>query len=219
MFDSYRLDLDVERLVGGIPKHPEIVKRWQEARWKDNPILQVGDPATPEEAAERTIELLGDQISDEEKGIWTTFVEHPDGGFAIESRQVKAMLKEAANVLRTMLPVHGKVIPLRARLAERVFVEPNLLPVTGVLNDDGELPTGTIERPIHVMTARGPRTALKRTDYIDRAQITCTLKVLKDGMFDEKLLVPILDYATKNGLGTDRSQGAGVFTYTLTRES
>src|SRR5262245_33503995 len=99
MWKHYQLDLDVDRLVGGIPKNPEIVKRWQEARWNDKAKLLPGDPTTPEEAAELTVEMLGEQMEAEEKGVWTGFVEHPDGGLGFEGRNVKAMLKESANIL------------------------------------------------------------------------------------------------------------------------
>lgn len=212
MFSTYRLDLNVDRLVGGIPRHPEIVRRWQEARWPDRPKLIDGDPATPEEAAARTVELLGEQVHEEVAGIWTGFVEHPEGGLAIEGRQIKAMFKESANILRTMIKINGKIIPLRARIAERVFVAERLISL-GLAQ-----PTGTIERPIHVMTAQGPRTALKRTDYVDDAKITCHLKVLQDGLITQSILDQILTHASLNGVGTDRSQGAGTFAYVLTPE-
>lgn len=213
MYRCYTLTMHVERLVGGIPRHPEIVKRWQEARFpRDKSKLGNGDPQTPGEAADRTVDTLGDQaITDEDvEGIWTGFMEYPGGGIAIEGRQVKAMLKESANVLKALLPVRGKPIPLRARLAERVFVLDRFILV-------GDEPTGTVERAIHVMTAQGPRTALKRTDYVDDAVVVCTLKVLDDGIINDERLTAILDHASLNGLGTDRSQGNGTFTYDLAK--
>jgi hypothetical protein len=217
MFRNYRLELVVDRLVGGIPRHPDIVRRWQETRWPDRPKLKDGDPLTPQEAADRTIELLGEQVHEEVAGIWTGFVESEDGGIAIEGRQVKAMFKESANILRTMIKVGGKTIPLRARVAERVFVTDSLIAIDGTPNPEtGKLPTGTIERPIHVMTAQGPRTALKRTDYVDKAIVGCDLKVLDDGMITTEILDQILTHAALNGIGTDRSQGAGMFQYVLT---
>lgn len=212
MFSTFRLDQVVDRLVGGTPRHPSVVEKWQAARWPDKQSkLLEGDPENPVEAAERTVELLGEQVSEEVAGIWTGFLEHPDGGLAWEARQIKAMLKESANILRTMIKVGGKTIPLRARIAERVFPQPNLIQL-GV-----DQPTGTIERPIHVMTAQGPRTALKRTDYVDHAKVTSNLRVLNDGLITDAILRDILDHASLNGMGTDRSQGAGTFTYTLTK--
>lgn len=214
MWVEYDLELNVTRIIGGIPRHPSVVQRWQEARWPDLASkLQPGDPANPTEAAEITVEGLGSQaLSEAEvKGIWTGFMER-DGQLVIEARQVKAMLKESANIVRTMAPmqVRGKVIPLRARLAERVFVHPLWIPL-GVAE-----PTDTIERPLHVMTAQGPRTALKRTDYVDDAKLVCELRVLNDGVISEAMLRFILDHAAENGVGADRSQGSGTFEYTLT---
>lgn len=214
MWTYYDLSLTVEELVGGLPKHPEIVKRWQEARWpaKDS-VLQPGDPGTPAEAAERTVEALGGQSldpGDEIAGIWTGFAER-NGALVLESRQVKAMLKESANILRPLLPVRGKVIPLRNKLAERVFVSPRFIPL-GVTE-----PTEVRERPIHVMTARGPRTALKKTDVVLDAKIACQLKVLDDGIISEEILRAILDHASVNGIGTDRSLGMGVFEFDLVK--
>lgn len=215
MWNYYDLTMTVDTLVGGTPKHPEIVQRWQEARWPKNParVLQPGDPQTPAEAADVTVELLGDQAigDDEVQGIWTGFVTTDDGELAVEARQVKAMFKESANILRTMLKVGGKVIPLRAKLAERLFVAPKLIGL-GVRE-----PSDTTERPIHVMTARGPRTALKRTDLVRDAKVAVELRVLDDGIITEHILRSILEHAAVNGFGTDRSQGNGTFQWELAR--
>lgn len=215
MWTEYDLVLEVDTLVGGIPKHPEIVKRWQEAKWPTNPAtkLKEDDPATPADAAGITIAMLGEQAIDPEEkvaGIWTGFVES-DGALAIESRTVKAMLKESANIMKTLLPVGGKPIPLRSKLAERVFVHPHFISL------DRSEPDEVVERPIHVMTPMGPRTALKRTDICRKVSVVCVLRVLNDGVISENILRGILDHASENGLGTDRSQGNGVFSYTLSK--
>lgn len=216
MFRNYELTLHVDRLVGGIPKHPAIIKRWQEAHLSG----RAGEPSA-EDATDATLELLGSQAIDPEEmvaGVWTGFVTDADADdvLAIESRLIKAMLKESANIVRVLpeAQVRGKPVPLRARLAERVFVTPKLIR----LEKDGKAITEaeSSERPIHVMTAQGPRTALKRTDYVDDVDVTCTLEVLDDGVITEKILRLVLDHAARNGLGTDRSQGNGTFSYDLT---
>lgn len=214
MFIDYALTMYIDRLVGGIPRHPELVKRWQEAKFPESQArLEAGDPKTAEEATDRTVEALGAQALEEEaEKVWTGFIE-ADGFLAIESRQIKAMLKESANIIRTMVRLPNQRSntppPLRARVAERVFVTPNKV-VLSVRE-----PTGTVERPIHVMTQQGPRTALKRTDYVDDAEIRAKLRVLDDGLITEDILRMILDHASLNGIGTDRSQGNGTFTYKL----
>lgn len=216
MWNLYDLDLHVDRLVGGIPKHPEIVKRWQEAKWPTNPArsLQPGDPATPDEAADATVALLGAQAFDADEkvaGIWTGFAMAADE-LAIEARNVKAMLKESANICKPLLPTSktDKTQAWKSKVAERVFVEPLLIPL-------GRTEAETSEKPIHVMTAQGPRTALKRTDFLTDVHVVCVLKVLNDGLVTEEVLSVLLEHASVNGIGTDRSQGNGTFTFKLAR--
>lgn len=209
MWNEFNLDMLVDCLVGGIPRHPEIVRRWQEAKWPASPP----DGLTVDDAVAETVAELGSQAmsDDDVSSIWTGFAER-DGQLVLEERNVKAMLKESANIVKTMpdAQVRGKAIPLRSKLAERVFVGPKWIPL-GVAQ-----PSESIERPIHVMTRLGPRTALKRTDVIRDVKVSCVLSVLDDGVITEKILRTILDHASRNGLGTDRSQGNGTFGYTIT---
>jgi hypothetical protein len=215
VFDNYELVLHVDRLVGGIPKHPTLIKRWQEAHLKGSE----GEP-TAEAATDATLNLLGSQAMDPDEvieGVWTGFVTIGGKSIALENRNVKAMLKESANIVKTLkdAQVKGKEVPLRARLAERVFVRPRLIQIMRISDQSGITEPESVERPIHVMTMRGPRTALKRTDFVEDVTLTCQLEVLDDGVITEKILRVILDHASRNGLGTDRSTGAGTFTYEL----
>lgn len=216
MFKEYTLVMHVDSLHGGIPKHPEIVRRWQEANWPANPsALKEGDPTTPQDAADKTVDLLGEGALDAEEkiqGIWTGFVQQGDT-VMVESRQIKAMLKESANIIKNLPELRntkGKAPYLRAQLAERVFPKEKLIRIGTTADVQVE------ERPIHVMTRQGPRAALKRVDLLEKATVECTLMVLEDGVITEDLLRVILDHASYNGFGTDRSQGNGTFTYELT---
>lgn len=208
LFTSYSLELHVDEIAGGLPRDPEMVRRWQEATLARRVAVE-GTP-TVDEAVEATIESLGDQVADRDAGGWIGFAS-PTGSLCIEQRQIKAMLKEAANVVRPMMPIGGKVIPLRARLAERVFVLPKWIEVLPLRSQPDE----TRERPIHVMTAMGPRDSLKRVDVCTNVDLRCTLKVLNDGIFTEERLNTLLEYAGLNGVGADRSQGMGTFTHSL----
>lgn len=211
-WSHYHLRLMVSTIAGGLPRNPEMIASWQASRERDT--------IKAAEYAEETVESLGGQLLEETEdrigAMWVGFAQPggPGTALCIESRQVKAMLKEAANVLRTMVPIHGKVIPLRARLAERVFVGPRWLPLT---RDGAELtsPDVTSERAIHVMTRQGPRSALKRVDSCTDVDIACELTVLEDGIFTEEILLQLLSYASLNGLGADRSQGSGEFDFQL----
>jgi len=128
------------------------------------------------------------------------FWRDPDGNPAYEGRCLKAALKEAANVLKQLL----KKTAYRSKLAERVFVEEKFAPITSPIQSES--------RPISVMTARGPRTSLKNYEFVENQSLTFHLAVLNDDVFHEDELRTLLEYMQQNGLGADRSQGAGTFT-------
>jgi hypothetical protein len=76
-------------------------------------------------------------------------------------------------------------------------------------------PDGIDERPISVMTRQGPRTAIKRSEYVLRPFVTFDVCILHDGIgkgiIGPRELAGILDLAQWLGLGADRSQGSGTF--------
>jgi hypothetical protein len=218
IWDYYDLVLDLDDIAGGTPVDPRLIDAWQQANWDHQAKLLEGDPQTPQEAAERTKAMVPTPAVGEEQG-WTTFVRDSAGRLCKEGRDVKAMLKECANIMKGLIPVANAkgvegTIPLRARLAEQVFVVERLIPLTPERTE----PDATLEKAIHVMTAQGPRDALKRTDVCRKVELHATLKVLraKPMIFSHDVLDEILFYAQDNGLGADRSQGMGCFTYSLT---
>jgi hypothetical protein len=222
MWIYYDLTLHVNRLAGGIPKHPDLVKSWQEAKWPTGKVANdlAAEGITPETAADKTLEELGDNALSEEEidKVWTGFAMDGDK-IVLENRNIKAMFKESANIVKDMpvAYVGGKKIALRSKLAERLFPQPVWIPILDDIHPDLPVAVQSVERPIHVVTRQGPRTALKRVDIVNRARLVCQLKVLNDKMITEGHLRAILDHASENGVGTDRSQGCGTFTYELTK--
>lgn len=210
LFRHKRLTIHLTDMAGGLPADPRLVDAWQEANWKKARLLP-GDPTTPTEASERTLALM--EGIPEEKGF-TVFPREPGTGrLCVEGRQVKAGLKESANILKTILPVGTppKVVALRAKLAERVFVVERLLPFIPETTESDD----NIERAIHVMTMQGPRDAIKRSEIVKDRSISCTLKILNDKLFTDEVLETLLEHMAENGLGADRSQGFGRFTWEL----
>ena len=187
---SYKLTMEVERLYGGIPKNPTVIGSWLESRGIINPAL-----------VQETIESV--EVAEDK--FWNGFKQN-GAGLYVEARQVKAMLKDAANVVKTMVEVKN----LKNKLADRLVVTPEHLSLRKAE------PDGVLERAIHVETARGPRDALKRVDYVDNVKVSCTIRVLDDKVITENILRGCLEYAAEFGLGADRSQGGGRFTWTLT---
>lgn len=213
-----RISVELElknRIVGGIPTDPEMIKGWVAANM----------PSVTEDEklklAEKTLAELPHATEEKAEGMWTTF-KRDDKGVFIEGRQMKAMFKEVSNILRDALikaEAKGKekkesksrFTNLKSKVAERLFVENDRIYFTR----DGALltkPDGNEERAIHVMTAQGPRTALKRCDFISApASMTFTTRFLADGVVDLELINTLLEYAAWNGVGADRSQGNGLF--------
>lgn len=187
---TYSLRLHVPGpLYGGIPRDPDMIERWLKAAEIDSPELA----AETEEAVEP---IPHDQRV---AGMWCGFKRDGNLGLYIEARQIKAALKDAANVLQAALGQKN----LKAKLAARVFVAPER-----IFLGKAE-PAAFEERAIHVMTRLGPRDALKRADYVLNTTITCDLRVLGDGVISEKMLRDIIEYTAIVGIGADRSQGGG----------
>ena len=213
LFARVRITLGIRnRIVGGVPTDPELIKGWIAAN------MPKVEQAEREKLAQKTTEELGAAAEAQAEGMWTTF-KRDAGAIYIESRAVKACFKEAANILRDMLTKRegradgkkSRYTNLKSRLAERLFIEEEKIPLMrgGVRVKD---PDGNQERVLHVMTAQGPRSALKRFDYVSApATITFTARYLRDGVVDPELLRTLLDFASWNGLGADRAQGDGLF--------
>jgi len=72
-------------------------------------------------------------------------------------------------------------------------------------------PDGHVESAIHVMTPRGPRSALKRCDYVQQAHATFEIWVAGEAV-TKKDLEQLLTLGQEIGLGASRSQGYGKFT-------
>ena len=210
------------RIVGGIPMAPKLIEGWLAASMPDVAAEE------RKKLAEATAAELPEITEEAAGAMWTTFKRNDDGLY-IEGRQIKAAIKEASNVLRALLTADegagkkkkdgaaagtkekSRYTNLRSRVAERVFVVEDVVALCDGNGARIREPSGTEERAIHVMTAAGPRNALKRVDYVVAPHLSFTLRVLRDGVVDEPLLRVLFDYMGENGLGADRSQGNGTF--------
>ena len=195
-----------DKILGGTPKDPNVIDGWLNTVISDEHQMrklaaETKEAMKPNEDEEKLKETLSE-------ANWCGF-KRDENGLFIEGRTVKAMLKETANILKNKLDLTA----FKARVAERVFVLEDRVYL------DTQTPDGDIEKPIHVMTAQGPRTSLKRTDYVSSPTIKCTLEAFdeplltkkKDKIVPQAYLEGILQFAMENGLGAERSQGYGRF--------
>ena len=188
-----------DRLCGGVPKNPELIKGWIKAKTGYDDAITTA----------QTEEAIATMIDTETEKSWNGFPSDENGLF-IWSRQVKALFKEAATMLRfttsklgsKQIFQHGFEIKGKD-IADRIYL--------GKSEADG-----SAEGPIHVQTAQGPRTALKRVDYVTRGDIQFEVWILKTEPAEkrhisESDLVKMLTFGQENGIGADRSQGHGKF--------
>lgn len=196
LWQFYRVRIKLrDRLVGGYPKNPDAEAAMLRARGLEDLIPAQVDPATLNDEERAALKLSAVEKS------WTGFKSNGSGPY-LESRCIKAMIKECANILKG--PQILDVKNFKSKVAERVFVEPHEIVM-------GREPDGTDKRVVHVMTAMGPRSSIKFFDYYEQPEIEFKLKVLADGVVKPEALKTILEYAQDNGLGADRSQGFGQF--------
>lgn len=81
-----------------------------------------------------------------------------------------------------------------------------------------EAPDGAVDMTAHVMTAQGPRSVLKRHDFVEQAtvhfvvDIAARLRKSRDtAVLTDEDMATMLLHAQGNGLGCSRSQGFGTF--------
>jgi hypothetical protein len=203
LYDIYRVEIQfVDRVCGGMPKNPDLLKGWIAATTEHD------DDTTTQQEKEARDAILAPT---EEKS-WNGFP--GDGrGLFIWARQIKALFKECATMLRVtttklgskQIFQHGFEIKGvdAAGPADRIYL-------------GRSQPDAFAEGPIHVQTAQGPRTAIKRVDYVEGATLKFEVWVLhtehaEKRHIDEETLARMLTFGQENGLGADRSQGHGKF--------
>lgn len=218
-FDEYLVSIRLHDIVGGKPATPDMIEKWVNATNKEK--------AAEERAkiVNAHVETLAD-AADEQAQKQAVVFARVNGELAIEGRQIKAMLKEAGNICKDIVPTGqmerltaaekkaGKearpqvgVKALRSKVADQVFV------VDEYVSLGRTEPDLVDDRPISVMTAQGPRTSIKRSEVCKDVELSFTVR-RRTGAgqgVPEATLLAILDYAQQVGLGADRSQGHGLF--------
>ena len=215
-FTHYTAEIQViDKLIGGIPKDPDTIKKWLTARLElgDRAVIELAEEVAEQMAADGerpgTDELMAEVARKAETGNGFKTV---DGELVYEGRCAKAGLKEAANVAYPGVEFPGKAQHfgkayrkgLMRTLAERVFVTPLYIPL-GVAT-----PSGTEQRVKHIMTPQGPRSALSVVDYVDKPLVAFTVSVFDDFLPPAAWAV-IWQVFENIGIGADRARSDGRF--------
>lgn len=226
MFERYEVELEFrDRLIGGQPKDPKLVWAWLRTK------MGVTDPDELLTRVKLHLEEMGFDVAaatnfeeieaamEKAAGDLKTqgFKRDPGGHPYIESRHIKAGIKEAVNVLYAGdgWGVTGRKGP-QAFTAERVFPEPDVIGVGGEDDVQVDFSVG------HVTGPQGPRSTLGYYEYTVRSTVAFEIhQVLARNkkQFNEPAITyekwaEIWSWLEYAGLGTMRSQGHGKFVVT-----
>lgn len=202
----------LNKVYGGLPKDPKLIAGFLKGRGvSESDAKDLGGKILKEMNPEAMEKLDIEKV----EAMWTGFKQDEVGPY-IETRQIKAMLKEACGESEMWREVRG----LKSRLGGALFPKgdggPDLTRIYFVTYDkEGEPSTvkevgGYDESVGHVKTMQGPRSILKRKDYIYQPRILFTLKV-GGRTIKEKHLRDLFEFSSEGGLGADRSTEAGKF--------
>jgi len=213
-FVLYKVRCHLRDIVGGIPADPNLVEAWVGATCKDKTREE------REKIRDMHVSML-EEAADEKKTKTGICFHRKDGVLVIEGRQVKKMLKEAANILKDVVPTgwSGKekgrpakgISNFRSHMADQVFVDDRWIPV-GI---PGKTEPDSIEqKPIHVQTRQGMRDSIKTYELCRDVDIEFTVRRLNSPgkrSVPETALLAVLKYCQFVALGADRSQDRGKF--------
>jgi len=218
VYTTYRVRLRViDKLVGGIPSSPSVIKGWLKARMEvgDRELQELVEQTLAERFPDRqpTVDELADALlSTEAAPSINGFKRIPGTGeLAYEGRCMKAAIKEFANSAYpgTEWPGKEKIAKgfrkgLMSTLAERVFVREIYIGL-GVKE-----PTGVEERVKHVTTPQGPRSSISRVEYVQQPTLEFHLRV-RDDFLPWEAWARIWQVGEEIGIGADRGRSDGRF--------
>lgn len=216
-------------LCGGVPRSRDIIDKWIATRTataaKHKKLLAEAEQKgttvrTLDEVKQERLDTLHELADDEphEKDNWIGFSEDEKGLF-VPGGNLRAHMKACADVVgphakKGNVPGLPIVQNFRSKAVKAIYIKENRL---HILNGNGQVvkkPTTYRDATLSVMTAQGPRTCLKRVDYIEPAVIKATI-LLYPGEIDRDWINVLLEYGCVQGFGQDRSLQFGRYDFEL----
>lgn len=196
---AFTAELAVKDLRGGIPSDPRVAEAWIATK------LGSKDDALRQQVAETMLErssTLGEAANSAVDRRYLVGFKRDDKGLYIEGRQVKAAIKEAANVAAGAghLGFRGwgkSNKGLSSFIAEHVHV------VEDRIYLGCKEPSGVAQDFVH--TYRG--NSIQYSEYVDACKLTFTVET--DWQFSTEEWARIWLAGERQGIGAARSQGHG----------
>lgn len=178
---TYKIRLTT-KMLGTVPKNKSVYTTY------------IGTLGSNSDEEEQTVEEI------EDSG-WTGF-HKDDNGLFIYSYMVLGFLKNSLQVLMESGTIK-KIPAYKKWIDSLVFINPRRIHF-GKFEPDGNL-----ERPIRVMTPKGPRVSVVRSDYIAEGQeIEFEVEIFKNTKgINHKTIQKLLEYGKYQGLGQWRGSG------------
>ena len=209
LYDVYAVTIAIrEQICGGKPRNEELLAdHIRRKTGYDDELTkkQQADAKKPPLDEEGLKELTEEKIEKSRTG----FLE--DGrGLYIDTYQVKAMIKQSAQMLGFYKKKRGSKNMCAEGTEIKGLEHPSRI-YLGV-----KVPDGTDESVVHAMTPQGPISGIKHVDYVTKPTLRFEVWVLKTAPAEtrhmgEDDLVEILTFSQENGLGADRAKGLGKF--------
>lgn len=193
------------KLCGSVPQSKELVRPWLEARMPKN------KPADAEKGIEEIEAEVLESIEQLEEKTTLGF-QKDDNGLFVRGATVKAHLKDCANQIKDHPEI--KIKAFRSKVANKVYVDDYKI----YLRNGKEIyqePVDQFEQPVHVMTAQGPRNALKIINYVERPAMRFTLLLLPDKEVTLDKVKKIFEYGSVHGYGGERGMGEGRYSFEI----
>jgi hypothetical protein len=205
-----------DRIYGGIPKNEHIFESWQRAKQNKVPAYE----PTPEErerlglvsAAEMTERMQAEDLADvgeldEDFEAGETVFRRDDTGLYLRDFMLKGALKEATQRLGyyQALKRNADGMGLRSHVQTGLYVIPRKL---YLLRDDKPItePDGSDEAQGRVPTPKGPKSILRKSEYVEHAVVEFQIKMLPFKGFGLKELTRVFELVGEIGCGAWRSR-------------
>src|SRR3990167_2066891 len=171
LFTTYACEIKLRsKMLGGIPKSPNIIEGWLRSKAginEDEEVRQAMLRTLVELGAEVTPEMSYQQLEEASKSLAavksTNGFKQNEDGLYLEDRQIKAMLKEAVNILYAGDRWGKTKKGPRNFTAERVFIQP------AEISLGRREPDGVELMIVHASTPQGPRSSLSYHEYVEGA--------------------------------------------------
>lgn len=197
---EFQVTVNVGRIAGGTPTDPKVAEGWLKTKIavdRDDLIRE----AVAEVMVERGVDATeATKVVDANKHL--NGFKRNDSGLYIEGRQMKACIKEAANIRWPKDRWGPSRKGTLSFFAEHIFVQEDILEL-GVVE-----PTGVAQRFVHTWRGSG----IQYEEYVDNAKLTFT--VATDNEFTHEQWAMLWLTAEQQGIGASRSQGYGRFEVT-----